>query len=489
MDVGINAARTSLADNRDSFVIVRDLFAIPHGDLFIIFVPLKGIILSVNQSFVKKLTLYADNLSRLQNEDIVFFEELLALGLIEKSSQKDMASSSNEEAASQDALSPSHVIILASDHCNLACKYCYASPGAKRVKKFDTTMAKAAIRFIIDNALNHDKDVCDMAFHGGGEPTLDFQLLRICVEYANQYSQQRSNGKIRVAPSIVTNGFINNEQVNWLAANMDSIQVSFDGLQEIQNDQRPQINGRPTFEHVFSVIQKIITQQPPHILIKSTITNQHVHQMGDIARFLCENISLERFHFGPALNFGRSLETGYCEPNPEEFVARAVEAQNIAAQYGKKVVVSMAQETFPNVRNSFCGLTSPNFAITLEGNITACFEVLNHHDARAKLFYYGTYDKQKKYFIFDKEKINAITSRTVKGLTRCQNCYAKWQCAGDCQARWYNSDTGEESPTKPDFRCSVNRELVKQEILKRLSQSNTVRPYEHKFVSGDGTCN
>ncbi len=467
--------------------LVQEVFVIPNNNDYIIYVPLKGSALLVNQSFVQKLSEFSKKVDVLKVEDTAFFHQILSMGLIEETSNnKDTVQ--NNSFSIEDALRPTHIIVFTADYCNLACKYCFASSGNQRTRHLDPKMIKSAIRLIIDNALEKGEHECSIAFHGGGEPTLEFQFIKMCIEYANDYSRQRCNSRVNIVPGIVTNGMITKDQTNWLAKNMNNIQVSFDGLPEIQNDQRPLINGKTTSDHVLSVIQELTSKNVPHIITKSTVTNKYSHRMGDMARFLCENVNIERFHFGPALNFGRTQITGYCEPRAEDFIKGAIEAQRIAEGYGKKVIVSLAQETFPNVRNSFCGLNSPNFGITLDGRVSACFEVISPTDKRAERFYYGQYTAESESFTFDKQKIEEIMASNVRGLSRCKNCYAKWQCAGDCQARWSVSDNGSDEQNNQDFRCLINRALLKHEIIKSLNKSENDLEIKNVSVSAENVC-
>lgn len=71
-------------------------------------------------------------------------------------------------------------------NCNLRCTYCYA--GAKQPKSMDMNTAISAIVFLANQA---DGD-CTITFFGG-EPLLEFELIRKVVEYSEkQYWTGRS---------------------------------------------------------------------------------------------------------------------------------------------------------------------------------------------------------------------------------------------------------------------------------------------------------
>ena len=50
---------------------------------------------------------------------------------------------------------------------------------------------------------------------------------------------------------------------------------------------------------------------------------------------------------------------------------------------------------------------------------------------------------------------------------------ARWQCAGDCQIRWYDEVTA-EFDDRADFRCELNRAMIKHELQNWLAQPDKV---------------
>lgn len=445
------------------WTITSELFAIPHDERYILYAPLAGAITSVNKAgaiWVAQarkdgtITTIPDSLIKLRE-----------IGIIE--------STHNSESLIQDKpiikvepFRPTGLIILTTSFCNFRCVYCYASADAN-FRQVNLDVAKAAIKMVIANALEIGELTVDIAFHGGGEPTTSLPFIKKCVNYANEIA----DGRIDIAPSIVTNGYLSKRQIEWLGQNMYSIQISLDGPADIQNTQRPLVSGKATFDRVVHTIHRFVELGVPNLLIKATIPQPSVHRLPEIARFFCETFPLDRFHFGPVLEFGRSKETGFIEPKIIDFLKYALEAQSIAATYDKQIVISGAQETFPNLRHEFCGLTEPNFAITVDGKISGCYEILEPNDPRSDTFHYGYFSNGE--FYFDLEKIAQLRNRQHILADKCHRCFARWQCAGDCQIRWYDEDSGNYNDDI-DFRCALNRALIKRELIKVLEQSENV---------------
>lgn len=444
----------------NNWMITKELFVILHEGNYILYAPLIGAIALTNKAgalWVAKAR-QAGSIHSIPET----LRSLKELGIIEPYELQPISSPETKDLSCE-VFRPTGLIVLTTSFCNFRCVYCYASAGAN-FKQVNLDTIKAAIKMVIANAISNNEPSVDIAFHGGGEPTTSFALIKESVDFARKVA----DGKIEIAPSIVTNGYLNEKQIEWLGQNMKSIQVSLDGPEDIQNTQRPLANGHHTFLRVVNTIHRFISLGVPYLLIKATIPQPSVHRLPEIARFFCETFPLERFHFGPVLEFGRSKETGYVEPKVNDFLKYAIEAQEVASQYGKKIIISGAQETFPNLRHEFCGLTEPNFAITIDGKVSGCYEILDSNDTRSDLFHYGGFVDGE--FYFDLSKVSALRKRQHTLAEKCHLCFARWQCAGDCQIRWYDETTGEYAD-EIDFRCEINRALIKREIIKVLEQS------------------
>ena len=314
------------AIRHDLWRLTNELFVIPDDDHYILYAPLKGAVSALNRSGVEQLA----EIGRAGGTSTVpvALEPLATVGILEPASEPPPVI----PAPAKDAgpFRPTGVILLTTSYCNFRCVYCYASAGAT-TRRIDSGVAEAAIRMVVHNAIELEAPVSEIAFHGGGEPTTAFPFVKHCVEYARSVAQ----GKVEIAPSIVTNGYLSDRQIAWLVRNMDSIQVSLDGPSEVQNVQRPLADGGPTFDRVVRTIHKLLAGGVRQSLIKATIPKPTVSRLPEIAAFLCETFPLERFHFGPVLEFGRSRHTGYIEPEVKEFVHYALQAQAVAGSYGR----------------------------------------------------------------------------------------------------------------------------------------------------------
>lgn len=146
--------------------------------------------------------------------------------------------------------------------CNFMCSYCpYASVSNTGQRKHsDKTMsfeiAKKAIDFLIEHSI--DSDSLNLGFYGG-EPLLEFELIKRCVEYA----QRRAHGK-ELGFGMTTNGtLLTLDKIDYLAQNNFSIIISLDGPQKVHDKHRRfAANGSGTFDAIEKNILAIKDRYP-----------------------------------------------------------------------------------------------------------------------------------------------------------------------------------------------------------------------------------
>lgn len=129
-----------------------------------------------------------------------------------------------------------HILILQiTQNCNLRCEYCLYSGGYKTRKHQNKRMNWITAKEAIDSLKAHsnEKKKVYIAFYGG-EPLLEFELIRKCVHYA----QSIMPGK-EIEYSMTTNGtLLNKEVIEYLVKNNFKITVSIDGPKEVHDRSR-----------------------------------------------------------------------------------------------------------------------------------------------------------------------------------------------------------------------------------------------------------
>jgi uncharacterized protein len=450
--------------DRPLLAVTPELYVVSGQSSPLLYAPLKGLLLKVKPALVERWEAAGKAGVPLHVADPSLFALFDELGLLDPAT----GPKAFPRRQVSDDFWPTGAILLLTSNCNLRCRYCYASGGERSEPDFQSEVAHAAIRLVVDNALRRDEASAHLAFHGGGEPTLNFSLLRDAVAYARSYARERAGDRLRVETSLVTNGIMPAARARWLAENIDSVQLSLDGPAALHDLQRPFGNGSGS--HAVALrTARILQHRVPDMLIKATISRVAVPFMPEIAEFLCSTFDLPRFHLGPVLADGRARDGEFGPPEASEFVTGLLRAQTVADRYGRKLIASGAQAVFPQLRATYCGVTDPNFAVTVHGDVTSCYGVIYPDDPRAERFHYGGFDRATGRFTFDQGRLVQLRRSDVFAMPTCSSCFAKLHCAGDCQARF--PDGASPLTAESDIRCEINRLLIRRLLHERLAAS------------------
>lgn len=151
------------------------------------------------------------------------------------------------------------VTLCITERCNLGCSYCINSDNCAGTRSYsDKTMSWDVARAAIDYLLDHcsDSPVGPAVSFYGGEPLLEFDLIRRCVEYAKRFSD-------RIYFTITTNGTLMEKRVRrYLIDQNIGVCVSLDGPASIHDRYRRTALGRPTFQRIMSSLALIRREAP-----------------------------------------------------------------------------------------------------------------------------------------------------------------------------------------------------------------------------------
>ncbi len=437
--------------------VEKELFVIPNGDNFVLYAPIARTAVAVTGGVVRDIQ--ACEVSGCYPQGPVR-DTLLKVGILSEN-----APPSPKPTITSDVFMPTSVTLFTTSDCGLRCTYCYASAGVTaRVMEFP--IAKAAIDFIIENAVVINKKFVNVSFHGGGEPlygTSGF-LVRDIVAYAKDVATAR---ELKVSFSCATNGVLSVHQLAWATENFNRISLSVDGPPDIQDAQRPLKTGRKSSPFVERTLA-FLEEHKINYGIRATITRLSVGRLTEIVEYLHRVAPSASVHLEPLFSCGRCVTTGAEAPDPGVFVEAFLNARVCAKMLGVELYNSGA--AIDRCDEYFCGAARGNFCVTPWGDVTSCYEVSLPTDERASIFFFGAYDQWSQTFRFNEERLAQLRERRVSNIPACDDCFMKYACAGDCPAK---SATMTGSLIG-GFRCTENRTLGANDIVERILQRKEV---------------
>ncbi len=150
------------------------------------------------------------------------------------------------------------IILQVTKDCNFSCRYClFASESSDNLNLGHQSnyMSFETARRSVDFLYKHSQDAKEiMISFYGGEPLLNFDLIRQTVEYAEKVFVSK---KFRFG--MTTNASLLNEtMIHFFIEHNFYLTISLDGDPQIQNCHRKfYANGRDTFEIVWNNVQTI----------------------------------------------------------------------------------------------------------------------------------------------------------------------------------------------------------------------------------------
>lgn len=165
------------------------------------------------------------------------------------------------------------------ERCNLRCKYCIyqdfnASYRGYGERDMTIETAKKAIDLLVMHSSEVEPEKKLIITFYGGEPLLQFDLIKQCVEYAES---QKVMHKWLFA--ITTNcTLLTDEKIEYFAQKGFTLTASIDGDKEIHDANRVYQNGNGSFDIAIKNLEKLALAykqrgiEGPHISINSVIT-------------------------------------------------------------------------------------------------------------------------------------------------------------------------------------------------------------------------
>ncbi len=365
--------------------------------------------------------------------------------------------------------------------CNLRCGYCYY---AERERPYDpkTRMSREVAERSVDLLLEEGPQGQPVHIHFfGGEPLLDFPLLRSTTLYGERRAAEA--GK-EITFEVTTNGTrLEPGVIAFLNEHRIMVGVSFDGPPEIQDVARPLANGS-SYALAAPKIRSLLASRAGTPLEAKThgsvVLTRMDFDLVKIVRHL-EGLGFRKILLTPATD----LE-GQTNGFREEDLPRVLAAFDaLADEYERAILAGrhVAETWFPRLigrilsgerRTHFCQGGRDYLGVAADGQVALCYRFFE--DAENGM---GSVQQGLERGVTER-----MLSKTLDERTTCSKCWARWYCGGGCHHdnRMSMGDIEEPNPIACDiFRHTMGRAL---ESWARLSRAGKL---PRKSASGTST--
>lgn len=423
--------------------LTSETFVCEHRGRHLIHIPLLDTTLLANRSMADLFRrLQTDPRAPLDPEQSAALCELERLGLVNGPAPTPPLSRLQQV--------PTEVALFLTEHCNLRCTYCYARGGEGR-RTMSFPVARAALRRIVANAVAIGARGITVHFHGGGEVTMVWDLLKRIAAEARRLAGSEGMA-VRFTAGL--NGVMSRRRALESVQLLDDATVSMDGIPRVHDRNRPTREGRPT-SWIIERNLRLFDAENFSYGIRVTVLPDDVHVLPQGIDYLCRKSAAALIQAEPVYPLGR-YEDGR-EPDPWAFIHAFRAARKVAEGYGRTLKYSGAR--FPQVTDVFCQAVTGAFAVMPGGGVSSCFEAREEDSA----FIYGAYDPVQDDFRIDQRRHRSQLDFAVHHRVSCRECIAKYHCAGDCAMK---AQPGRQDTT----RCVINRELTKDLILESMEE-------------------
>lgn len=336
--------------------------------------------------------------------------------------------------------------IILTYKCQLRCNYCSYESTDSSDKSLSISDIKTFVRYLLKNQLlrnmvsdkGNSVDEFSLTFSGGGEPTYDARFFREAVLAVEEVCNENN---VKLSLNLTTNG-MNGGLVEFIAEHFDSVMISFDGIAEIQNKNRPLSGNRESFptvseniKHYCSLSDKIKT------VIRTTLWQSDYSRLYEIADYIAEefpqivNWSVSPMHAG-GRGGKNSSSSDFLISDETDFSRIYFDMKKYLQE--KKVPFRFTCPMFwAKEVGTYCGqLYLPAAWLFPGGEISTCLDSYTFSPIIGTI----TDGKIQKN---DNCK-NLLAEKYLQKYDECRSCLVYPFCKGGCPLRFlYDSDSAE----------------------------------------------
>lgn len=370
-----------------------------------------------------------------------------------------------------------NMALFLTQSCNLKCIYCFGDGGKYGTGGYmEEKTAFQAVDWLLEQSGKIKK--LYIGFFGG-EPFLNFPLMKAVVEYARKRVQEM--GK-EVGFHTTTNAtLLDDERIAFLKEYKVDVMISFDGPKELQDAQRPYASGEGTYDSTVPKIKKLLAvlpETPGHAVITGNTDPQ-------LVKDALQEIGFKQITIMPA---SPSLFTGGPDKTKSERDTRILlqemeqeadvwirltKSRDSAALKSLMDRSGLYQGLISLLHNSkrrhACGAGRGLVGVSCTGDIYLCHRFVGR-------------DEYKLGSVFAKDlNREEYQKSTTTGSGICAVCFARYYCAGGCKHDNAGSCGSAATPSADMCRLRCRELELAATIACRLEPEDKAFLVEHQI--------
>lgn len=372
---------------------------------------------------------------------------------------------------------PTLHIIVPTLNCNHTCIYCHArsKPAAAKGFSMDRKTAKAVVDFIFQSPAKE----LTIEFQGG-EPLLNFPVVRYIIEYSKQLS--RFHGK-KLYYVLVTNlTLMTDEMLDYLIDNDVRLCTSFDGPEHIHAKNRPSPSEPDSYPKTVFWINNIMkSRRYPKFSALLTVTRHSLPHAKEIidsyVRMGFSGIALRPLNNAGMAN-AHWEKIGY---SPDEFLAFWKECLGYILELNRQGI-AFRESTMAQVLRRVTSLGGPSYtcmsapcgaalmqsAYDQDGNVFTCDEARSFD-----IFRLGNVKDSSFSQVYASKEVSDVIALTSNEGSMCAGCVWHPFCA-PCMVCVYG-EQGSPNPKPLSSDCRIKKGMFEYVFGKLLFEKDDAR--------------
>ena len=317
--------------------------------------------------------------------------------------------------------------------CNLNCAYCFASQGKyhgdRAVMSFE--VGKQALDFLVANSGSRRNLEVDFF---GGEPLMNFQVVKDLVAYARSVEKERGKN---FRFTLTTNGvLVDDDVIEWANRECSNVVLSLDGRKEIHDRFRVDYAGNGSWEKIVPKFQKFVEARGgKEYYMRGTFTHANPDFLEDIKQML--DLGFNELSMEPVV-CAKDDPSALTDSDMEIVMKQYEDLAALMLQRDKEgnpftfyhYMIDLTGGPCIYKRISGCGSGTEYMAVTPWGDLYPCHQFVGDEKFKLGDIWNG---------VTNTEIQGEFAACNVYAHPECRDCWARLYCSGGCAANAYHA--------------------------------------------------